>query len=541
VTIWTDPTGSFEDSCEVCVIGSGAGGAFVALTLAEAGLDVVLLEAGAGRASQDHSPYLAHALARMYNEAGFHTMSGKPPIAVASGRTLGGSTVINSAICFRTPEAVLAEWNELSDGALGDADAYYRTMDAVEATVHVGTTPDYLLSGLDKAHKEAANVLGWSNHNFRRNTPTCVGCGRCNLGCPVSGKQSVDIAVLPRAHRAGARIHVRCQVQSVQDSGLVEGYLNPEGGRDDGGGPGFVVRASRAVVLAGGALNTPRILFRSGLATKADEIGRGLHIHPVFSILGFFEDRPIVSRGSTQGHYIDEFSDDEMLFESNPTVSGQPFQMLPMHGLEAKRILSKSSHFASCGAMIRATSTGHVRPNKGPGIRARFVLNEEDRLRTIRAAKRAAKLWLTGLGADFVLLPLYGDSICRTMDEVDAKMPDSLPTARIMGFTSHPLATCSLGRATDRDGLVPGTERIFCMDGSSLPSNVGRNPQISVMTVARTLAERLVERLGKTPAPLWTKGPFPTSVPQPGVPAGVRVSAESALPGFDSTSAPPHR
>lgn len=521
MTIWTDPTGSFEDSCEVCVIGSGAGGAFAALTFAEAGLDVVLLEAGAGRVAQEHSPYLAQALARLYNEAGFHTMTGKPPIAVASGRALGGSTVINSAICFRTPEAVLAEWNELSNGALSDTDAFYRTMDAVEATIHVGTTPDHLLSGLDRAHKEAAGALGWSGHNFRRNTPMCVGCGRCNLGCPVAGKQSVDLAVLPRAHRAGARIHVRCQVQTVDDSGLVQGYLNPAGGRDDGGGDAFTVRASKAIVLAGGTLNTPRILFRSGIAGKADEIGQGLHIHPVFSVLGFWEDRPIAARGSTQGHYIDEFDDDKILLESNPTVTGQPFQMLPMHGLEAKRILSKSAHFASSGAMIRAVSKGSVKPNKGPGIRARYVLNDEDRLRTIRASKHAAKLWLTGLGADFVLLPLYGESLCRTIDEVERALPDDLDPGRIVGFTSHPLATCSIGRATDADGRVPGTENIYCMDGSSLPSNVGRNPQVSVMTVARTLAERLTEKLGKTPQPLYAGGPAPFSVPQPGAPAGV--------------------
>jgi choline dehydrogenase-like flavoprotein len=521
VRLWIDHDDSFEDSCEVVVVGSGAGGAFAALTLAEAGFDVVILEAGAGRSPADFSPYLGHAMSRMYNEAGFHTMAGRPPIAVASGRALGGSTVVNSAICFRTPERVLAHWNELSGGAFEDADAYYRTMDAVEAMLRVGPTPDRLLSGLDKVHKEAATALGWSNHNFRRNTPTCAGCGRCNQGCPVGGKMSVDLAVLPRVQAAGARIHVRCQVQTVDDQGLVQGYITTVEGRDDGAGPAFSVRASRAVILAGGALNTPRILFRSGLASKADEIGRGLMIHPVFSILGFWEDRPIVSGGSTQGHYVDEFDADEMLLESNPTVAGQPFQMLPMHGLEAKRYIAKSNHFASSGAMIKAATKGRILPNKGPAIRARFALSHEDKLLAIQASTRAAELWLNGLGADFVLLPLYGQNLVRNMAEVKAAMPDDIEIGRFLGFTSHPLATCSVGRATDLDGRVPGTENVFCLDGSALPTNVGRNPQISVMTVARTLAERLTERLGKTPKPLWDKGPAPPSVPQPGTPAGL--------------------
>ena len=505
---WTDGTGGFDVRCEVAVVGSGAGGAFAALTLAEAGLDVVVLEAGPGTSAPDYSPFLAKALAKLYNEAGFHTMTGRPPIAAASGRVLGGSTVVNSAICFRTPEAVFEDWAERSDGALGDAAAYYAIQDDVERIVHVTETPDRLLSGLDRAHREAATALGWANRNFRRNTPTCAGCGRCNHGCPVGGKQSVDLSVLPRAARAGCRVVVNAPVDRVGDDGTVTGTAVGPGDGGAGGAP-FTVRASRAVVLAGGALQTPRILFRSGLATKADEVGRGLRIHPVFSTLGFFEDRRIVDRGRTQGHYVDEFDDDAMLLESNPTVSGQPFQLLPLHGLEAKKILSKSAHFASSGGMIKATSAGRVLPNKGPGVRARFVLNDEDRLRAMRAARRGAELWLNGLGADFVLLPLYGDNLCRSMAEVEAALPDDLPVGRLIGFTSHPLSTCALGRATDRDGRVPGTENVWVMDGSALPNNIGRNPQISIMTTARLLAERLTERLGRTPVPLVPRAKLP--------------------------------
>ena len=172
---WQRPTDGFVEQTEVVVVGSGAGGAFAALTFAEAGLDVVLLEAGDAWMPADQSPYLAHAMSRKFEEGGFRTMAGRPPIALAAGRALGGSTVVNSAICFRTPEAVLAEWNERSGAAFEDTDGYYRTMDAVEAQMRVVATPDYLLSGLDKAHKEAAQALGWSEHNFRRNTPTCVG------------------------------------------------------------------------------------------------------------------------------------------------------------------------------------------------------------------------------------------------------------------------------------------------------------------------------------------------------------------------------
>ncbi len=518
---WQRPTDGFVEQTEVVVVGSGAGGAFAALTFAEAGLDVVLLEAGDAWMPADQSPYLAHAMSRKFEEGGFRTMAGRPPIALAAGRALGGSTVVNSAICFRTPEAVLAEWNERSGAAFEDTDGYYRTMDAVEAQMRVVATPDYLLSGLDKAHKEAAQALGWSEHNFRRNTPTCVGCGRCNQGCPVGGKLSVDLAVLPRAHRAGLRTYVRCQVDQVE-AGRVGGYVLGEDGHPTGVGPRFEVQASRAVVLCGGAVGTPRLLLDSGLAAKAGEVGRDLMIHPVFSVMAYFEDRSIVERGSTQGHYVDEQADDDIVLESNPTVAGQPFQMLPFSGLEAKRVLARSHAFSARGVMIGARSTGGILPSRGLATRARYVLDSEDRQRALRGTEHACRLWLEGLGATFVCLPLYGLPVVRSMGEVQAALEAPIQPGRYVGYTSHPQATASVGRAIAHDGEVMEAPGVFAMDASALPSNVGRNPQISVMTVARLLAERLTERLGKTPAPLWEGPGEPPSIPQPGVPAGVR-------------------
>lgn len=519
---WTRPQEEFTERAQVVVVGSGAGGAFAALTFAEAGLDVVLLEAGEAYLPADQSPYLAHAMGSKFEEGGFRTMAGRPPVALATGRALGGSTLINSAICFRTPERILAEWNERSGGALQDADRYYRTMDAVEAQIRVTATPDFLLSGLDRAHKEAAQALGWSEHNFRRNTPNCVGCGRCNLGCPVGGKQSVDLAVLPRAARAGLRTYVRCQVDHVEP-GRVSGYVLGESGHPTGLGPRFEVSAEHAVVLAAGAIGTPRLLLDSDLVPRASEHGRRLRIHPVFTTMGYFEDRTVVDRGSTQGHYVDEQSDDDILLESNPTVPGQPFLMLPFSGVEAKDILARSHAFSASGVMIRAGSEGRVLPSRGLATRARFVLDKADRERALRGTEHAARLWLEGLGATFVCLPLYGAPVCRDMAEVATALDGDLQPGRFVGFTSHPQATCSVGRATTVDGEVPEAPGVFCMDASSLPSNVGRNPQISVMTVARLLAERLTERLGHTPKPLWEHEGAPPQVPQPGVAAGLRA------------------
>lgn len=517
MTWWSEPEAAFSDRGRVVIVGSGAGGALAAVTLAEAGLEVIVLEEGYRHLPQEFPAEISTAISEMFAEGGFRTMNGRPPMPLAGGKALGGSTIVNSAICFRTPEVILQEWNALSGGVFDDTDDYYRAMNEVEACLGVGATPDRLLSGLDQAHKEAANKLGWSNYNFRRNTPMCVGCGRCNTGCVAGGKNSMDRVFLPRAARAGARIHTGCRVDRVAP-GRVEGDVIARDGRNLGR---FVIDAER-VVLSAGTISTPQLLLDSGLAKNVSEVGRGLRVHPVFSVLGFLPDRKVATPGSTQGHYVDEFGDDHIILESNPTLVGAVFQQIPLHGAELVKMMTKAANFTNTGVMIRDTGNGRVLPSRGDGARVKYNLNEFDKRRAIRGMKHASRLWFEGLGAEFVALNVYGSPLCYSMAEVDAVLTEDLPANRLMGYSSHPQATCSVGRATDRVGEVRGVPGVHCMDGSSLPSNVGRNPQISIMTVGRILAERLADQLGAPPRALWDREGLPPQCFQAGVPCGMR-------------------
>jgi choline dehydrogenase-like flavoprotein len=519
---WEEPTGDWSATCDVVIVGSGAGGAVAATTLAEAGLDVLVVEEGFQWASDRHSPDTSVAIARMFQEGGLRTAQGTPPMPLAGGKALGGSTVVNSAISFRTPEAVVAEWNERSGGAFEDTEAYYRAMDEVEAVLSVEPTPDRLLSGYDRVHKEAAQALGWSNHNFRRNTPRCAGCGRCNNGCPVSGKASVDIALLPRVRAAGGRILTGSVARYVAP-GKVEGIVEDRDRKVLGS---FSVTARKAVVLSAGTVTSPRLLLDSGAVPGGGEVGQGLLVHPVFTVLGYFADRVVAAPGSTQGHYVDEFQADRMILESNPTIPGALFPGIPLWGRDAWEYLSRGSNFASTGVMVRDESPGRVVGARGAGATIKYDLGEADQARAALGMTRAAQLFLEGAGATFVTMNIYGGPLCTTMDEVRAALAD-LPAGRFIGYSSHPQASCSVGRATRHDGEVLGADGIYVIDASSLPLNVGRNPQISVMSVARTLSARLAGKLGGTVRPLWSGEGTLRSVAQAGVPCGLNLAPDA--------------
>lgn len=487
------PDGDLTLRTRAVIVGSGAGGAFAALTLAEAGVDVVVLEEGHPYAMQPLG--VGDATLSYYAEGGYRTSSGSPPMPVAGGRALGGSTVVNSALCFRTPRSTLDEWNELTEGAFEDTDAFYRTQDDIEALLQVAETPESLLSGNDRAHRRAARALGWSEGNIRRNTPRCGGCGQCNNGCPVAGKNSVDRVILPRAAASGAEVYTGCAVERI-GPGRVWGRITGPDGVDRG----ELSVEAEIVVLAAGAVATPRLLLDSGIVSRSGQVGAGLQLHPVVSALGLLGE-PVWAPGATQGHFVDSFADERLILESNPTIPGM-LAAAPAYGRELTRLLARGDHFANTGVLLRDTSAGRVLPSAFGGARIQYALTPDDRDRLLRALRIAGQLWLEGAGAELVVLGLFGGSLARSMDDVVRLTGPDVPADRIIGYSSHPQASCAVGRALDHDGALVEVPGIYVTDASSLPSNVGRNPQISVMTVARILAERLTRRLGGEPQPL---------------------------------------
>jgi len=491
---WIDPwrlPADRKESCSILIVGVGAGGAFAAWTLAKGGREVVVVDRGY-HINQSNMPRdLGEAVANLYSESGFRASLGTPPCPIAGGMGLGGSTLINSAICFATPESSLEHWNQLTKGCFKNYDAFYKTQKEIEAVMHVSRTPDYLLSGNDRAHRDAAVNLGWKEGNIRRNTPKCGGCGRCNAVCSIGGKNSVDQEILPKVAKLGGRIYTGSRVKHIKnttDKNVVSiDIISP-----DGSPSGSMEITCDTLILCAGSIATPEVLLQSEVAPNNKAIGVGLHIHPVINTWAMLE-QPIYQRGSTQGHYIDEFAEENILLEANPIIAGAFFQAFPLIGMDMKTFFERGAHMASSGGLLRDTSEGIVSlPQKGAS-QISYELNERDTKKLLRALEIGAELWLEGVQAEGVSLSIFGSPICKNMDEVRYYTNfQNTKAERLIPYSSHPQASCRIGRALDNRGRLRGTTNIYVMDASALPSNVGRNPQISVMTVATILAQRML-------------------------------------------------
>ena len=164
--------------------------------------------------------------------------------------------------------------------------------------------------------------------------------------------------------------------------------------------------------------------------------------------------------------------------------------------------MKAANRFISTGSLVRDTSEGIIsKPSKG-SAQIHYDLNELDRTRLIKGLRYGAEIWLDGAGAERIVPALFGTNWCRTLEEAHALLTPDLDVGKLSLYSSHPQASCRVGRACDETGKINGTKRIYAMDSSAMPSNVGRNPQISIMTVARTLAERFVDTHGGVTKPI---------------------------------------
>ena len=524
-TAYTDGTGMFVPSVErvergtritgerllradACVIGTGAGGAPVAKELAEGGMRVVMLEEGERRTPDEFNARPRDMTALLYRDAGQVATVGNVPIVLPLGSHVGGTTLVNSGTCFRTPPAVLELWAErfgLEQLGVEELDPFFRR---VERELNVSQVPPDLAGRNALVVKRGADALGWSGDFIFRNARGCVGSGVCAFGCPTSAKQHTGQTYVPRAWEAGAVTYSGCRANRI----VVEGGRARAVEASTRAG-GRVRVECDLVVVACGAIHTPLLLRRNGLGLESGELGRNLAIHPATAVRAEFDEEIDMARGVPQSYYIDEFADEGIMFEGAAGPPDYLAMSFPFSRERHRELMLRYRHLSQFGVMVSDSSRGFVRERAGR-VEIRYELLPADVELFRRGIELLAELYWEA-GARRVFLPVAGHAEeCepdpRPLRDVRLRAPD----LTLMGF--HPLGTARADASpargvVDGDFRVHGVEGVYVADASAVPSALGVNPQITIMALATRLAFRL---LGK-PAP--EDEPQPETIARPTV------------------------
>lgn len=483
---------------DVVVVGSGAGGAACAAALAQGGLQVLVLEEGKRYKPKEFPASQGWALNHIYADRGSRFVEAETLYPMPAGKGVGGSTLINSAICYRAPDRVLKKWSEqLGLERLAPA-SLAPIYDMVEEVIGVTEMHPLQARANNLFIKRGAEKLGMDGGFVHRNAPGCVGCGVCQLGCPSGGKGSVDRNFVPIAEEHGARIVPGHKaVEILMRKGRAVGVL----AQDQDSGKTVRVEAN-AVVLAAGTVGTPMLLLSQKLANRSGQLGRNLSIHPAVGTFGFVEDAINSWDGVPQAYAVHLDRARGILLQAYNMPPEIIFASMPWSGLDGMRRLKQIKHLAMCGGLISDHASGQVRPSFRGKPKITYQLHDDDRRKLIEALRGVVKI-LFAAGATEVH-PGVGAGLhwAKSQSEALSKLPDSVPEKSMHIYASHPMGTCRMGRDPNTsvvgpDGQSHDVPGLYVADASLMPTSLGVNPQVTVMSLGTLVGRQICEAMSR--------------------------------------------
>jgi choline dehydrogenase-like flavoprotein len=495
-----DLTGDrIELEADAVVVGSGAAGAVVAYELAVTGKSVIILEAGPYVPSTQFNEKMLDMFQRMYVDGAGQT-NAAGDITILQGRCVGGSTVVNAAACFRTPDWVLQDWvNDFGLTAYTpeNLEPYFAR---VEKRLAVHENGPAEINPSSKKMIQGCDELGFSHRPIARNIKDCALTGFCLEGCASDRKQSMLVTYLPWAVEQGAQIYADTTVEKilVEDGRAVgvEGTISNPG--DTEKKASIQVRA-KSVILAAGAIQTPLMLLKQKLANSSKQVGKNFACHPSLAITALFKEELFGWRAATLGEYCDEFDSPEKGGFILEAGSSAPIFMAasasPGFAEEHLRYMKNMKNIGSMISLIHDRNIGSVELVDGHK-KINYAIDPHDIPAFKKALRVAAEIWFAA-GAEEVYLPTYAPITIKRAADVAATVNDLEINPAVLRITTyHPQGTCRMG-ANSKQAVVGPTgethdvEALFIADASVFPTSLMVNPQITVYGLATYISERI--------------------------------------------------
>lgn len=501
-------------TCDVAIIGSGAGAGISAELLTQAGLNVVIVEEGQLKSSTDFKQREFEAYTSLYQESAGRKTKDKG-ITILQGRSVGGTTTVNWTSSFRTPPSTLKVWQDrfgLKDYTPEALAAYFAQ---AEKRLNIGpwlvpsnANNDVLLRGATK--------LGIACGAIPRNVKGCYNLGSCGLGCPTNAKQSMLVTTLPFALDHGATLLVETRAEKmVIEGGRITALqciaVKPNAAPANPAGPATTIMAKH-FVLAGGAINSPALLMRSSAPDPHRLLGARTFLHPATLSIGVMPGAVAGWAGAPETVYSDHF------LETQPIDGpiGFKLEVTPMHpvffganmpgfGERQAQMLQQFPNASSIVAIMRdgfheqaAGGKVALRDDGSPLLDypvTEFVLDGAR-----RSYLAMAQIQFEA-GAKSVYLAHEMANATTTWAETRAAI-EKLPMKPLLTKigSAHVMGGCGLAAdeklgVTRPDGQHWQLENLSIHDGSIFPTSLGANPQLSIYGMVNRLAQALVKRL----------------------------------------------
>jgi choline dehydrogenase-like flavoprotein len=489
---------------DVLIIGSGAGGGTVAsrlAPLAAAGARIAIAEAGPYYGRDAFNMREADMI-RLFKDNGA-VPSRSFDVAVSAAECVGGSTAVYTGVTFRTPPGLVSGWaRDFGLPELDEQDVQAR-FPRIEEEIDAHFPSLEMENRNNRIFREGCERLGHSVKQFRVNIRDCKECGFCNLGCPYGAKRGTLEVQVPHAVASGVELIPNCRIDRVFDGGA-EGTIfdPPPGSRPGGHGSGPVRFRARIVVVAAGALGSPALLLRSGLAGLSPACGKYMTLHPALTSFGRMQAPVRGYEGFPKLYYTDRFSESHHYYVE--TAFYYPFttaRSLPGFGSEVKRFMRDYECLACAITLV------HDDPDERNGVSVvdgklvlDYRLSQESKEALVHSQREVGRIFFAAGAVEYVSLLGERFSVTRPTDlESNIQLGALLP-GKVVVSSAHPMGGCRMGSdpeasVTDAWGRVHGHPNIVVADASLFPTSSKVNPFLTIMALAERSAERIASAL----------------------------------------------
>lgn len=489
--------GDVLEEADICIIGSGAAGSTLAKKVSEAGRSVVLLERGGYFEGEDMNQRDEDMLPLLWKNSGAN-FSDDLRTAIAQGSCLGGSTVINDAVCFPIPDPIKRQWRWLGV-SISDEEWNAATIEASEM-LNVSEVGDDEININNNMLKRGCALMGYENHGPNsRNCVNCMRCGLCHLGCHYETKQDMRITYLHEAlndPKSNLRAYCNCSAEKITGSdGVVDGV---EGNfLDRIGNVVFKLRVNaRIVVIAAGSIASTELLLKNFIAEG--KAGKGLSLHPAPFVIGDFPFEIKANQGAPTAYTLHDFGvtngveDGGFLIESSFLPPLQFSMALPAFG----GLMKRYDHYAMARVLVRDDPIGEVSLTDLGFSRVSYKPGTKELDAMARGAELITRMWFR-LGATRVITSHLSKNTLKSKEEIP-ELTDAIrrdPGKLLLG-SAHPQGGNRMGDdpqscVVDSNCKVFGFENLFVCDASVFPTALGVNPQLTVAALATIISNRI--------------------------------------------------